>query len=88
MADLEGQKPESKIGAYPSLTYAIILIIHLHPHLRHVAQSPGEPVWQAIHDMVKNISEAMMSSLPTFWKISKSFMDGKLKKVYSVILPP
>ncbi|KAF9482707.1 exocyst complex component sec5 [Pholiota conissans] len=57
MADLEGQKPESKI-----------------------AQSPGEPVWQAIHDMVKNISEAMMSSLPTFWKISKSFMDGKLKK--------
>ncbi|KAF8970220.1 exocyst complex component Sec5-domain-containing protein [Flammula alnicola] len=45
-----------------------------------IAKSPGEPVWQAIHDMVKNVSETMMSSLPTFWKIAKSFMDGKLKK--------
>ncbi len=44
------------------------------------AKSPGEPGWQAIHDLVKNISETMMTSLPTFWKISKSFMDGKLKK--------
>ncbi|KJA16657.1 hypothetical protein HYPSUDRAFT_47148 [Hypholoma sublateritium FD-334 SS-4] len=45
-----------------------------------IAKSPGEPGWQAIHDLVKNISETMMTSLPTFWKISKSFMDGKLKK--------
>ncbi|KDR72595.1 hypothetical protein GALMADRAFT_252744 [Galerina marginata CBS 339.88] len=45
-----------------------------------IARSPGELVWQAIHDMVKNISEAMLSSLPSFWKISKSFMEGKFKK--------
>ncbi|KAH9477787.1 Exocyst complex component SEC5B [Psilocybe cubensis] len=45
-----------------------------------IAKSPGEPVWQAIHDMIKNISEAMLSSLPSFWKIAKGFMDGKFKK--------
>lgn len=45
-----------------------------------VAQSPGEPVWLAIHDLIKNVSEIMMSSIPSFWKISKSFMDGKFKK--------
>jgi exocyst complex component 2 len=31
--------------------------------------------------MVKNLSEIMLSSLPNFWKIAKSFMDGKFKKV-------
>ncbi|KAF8899761.1 exocyst complex component sec5 [Gymnopilus junonius] len=45
-----------------------------------LANSLGEPVWQAIHDLVKNISEAMLSSLPSFWKISKSFMEGRFKK--------
>ncbi|PPQ75995.1 hypothetical protein CVT26_005947, partial [Gymnopilus dilepis] len=45
-----------------------------------IANSSGEPVWQAIHTLVKNISEAMLSSLPNFWKICKSFMEGKLKK--------
>lgn len=50
----------------------------------HLAQSPGEPVWLAIHDLIKNVSEIMMSSIPSFWKISKSFMDGKFKKVGKV----
>ncbi|KAJ3517910.1 hypothetical protein NLJ89_g205 [Agrocybe chaxingu] len=45
-----------------------------------IAKSPAEPVWQAIHDMVKSISEAMLASLPSFWRISKNFMDGKFKK--------
>ncbi|KDQ60180.1 hypothetical protein JAAARDRAFT_205190 [Jaapia argillacea MUCL 33604] len=45
-----------------------------------VAQSGGHEVWQAIGDMVKNISETMLSSLPNFWRISKSFLDGKFKK--------
>jgi len=31
--------------------------------------------------MVKNLSEILLLSLPNFWKIAKSFMDGKLKKV-------
>ncbi|KAF8999104.1 exocyst complex component sec5 [Cyathus striatus] len=40
-----------------------------------IAKSAGEAVWLAIHELVKNISD--------FWKISKGFMDGKLKKVVS-----
>ncbi|KXN89146.1 Exocyst complex component 2 [Leucoagaricus sp. SymC.cos] len=42
--------------------------------------SEGEPVWQAVFDLVKNISEVLLSSLPNFWKISKNFMEGKYKK--------
>ncbi|KAF8801103.1 exocyst complex component sec5 [Phlegmacium glaucopus] len=45
-----------------------------------IAKSADEPIWQAIHDMVKNISEVMLSSLPSFWRISKDFMEGKFKK--------
>ncbi|KAF8886545.1 exocyst complex component sec5 [Infundibulicybe gibba] len=44
------------------------------------AQCEGEPVWQSILDLVKNVSEVMLSSLPNFWKISKGFMEGKFKK--------
>ncbi|KAJ7599226.1 exocyst complex component sec5 [Mycena floridula] len=45
-----------------------------------IAKSAGEPVWHAMADLVKHISEVMLSSLPNFWKISTSFMDGKFKK--------
>ncbi|KAF5318658.1 hypothetical protein D9619_010696 [Psilocybe cf. subviscida] len=45
-----------------------------------IAESPGAPVWKAAYDMVKNLSETMTASLPTFWKVARSFMDGKLKK--------
>ncbi len=38
--------------------------------------------------MVKNVSEAMLTSLPNFWRISKSFMEGRYKKVLSVLPPP
>jgi exocyst complex component 2 len=44
-------------------------------------QSGGHEVWTAIIDLVKNVSEAMLSSLPNFWRIAKGFLDGKLKKV-------
>ncbi|GLB39153.1 putative exocyst complex component Sec5 [Lyophyllum shimeji] len=49
-----------------------------------VARSSAEPVWQAILDLVKGISETMLSSLPNFVKISKSFMEGKYRKPGSV----
>ncbi|KAF5367582.1 hypothetical protein D9758_003714 [Tetrapyrgos nigripes] len=45
-----------------------------------VAKSAGEPVWQAVLDLVKNVSEAILTSLPNFWKISSSFMDGRFRK--------
>ncbi|KAJ3551008.1 hypothetical protein NM688_g4954 [Phlebia brevispora] len=45
-----------------------------------IAQAGGLEVWQAVLTMVKNLSEAMLSALPNFWKISKSFLEGKYKK--------
>ncbi|KAJ7810126.1 exocyst complex component sec5 [Mycena leptocephala] len=48
-----------------------------------VAKCSAEPVWQAILDMVKTLSELVLSSLPNFWRISKSFIDGKYKRPQS-----
>ncbi|KAJ7695444.1 exocyst complex component Sec5-domain-containing protein [Mycena rosella] len=48
-----------------------------------VAKCAAEPLWQAILDMVKTLSEIVLSSLPNFWRISKSFMDGKFKRPQS-----
>jgi hypothetical protein len=45
------------------------------------AKSASEPAWQAVLDLVKNVSEAISSSLPSFWTLSKNFIDGKYKKV-------
>ncbi|KAF7792078.1 hypothetical protein EIP86_003108 [Pleurotus ostreatoroseus] len=46
-----------------------------------IAQAGGQDVWQAVLTMVKNLSEAMLAALPNFWKISKSFIEGKYRKV-------
>ena len=46
-----------------------------------VAQASGHEVWQATLDMVKGVSEVMLSRLPNFWKIAKGYMDGRFKKV-------
>ncbi|KAF8480248.1 exocyst complex component Sec5-domain-containing protein [Russula ochroleuca] len=43
-------------------------------------QSGGHEVWNAVFDLVKNVSETMMSTLPNFWKIAKGFLEGKYKK--------
>ncbi|KAI0938572.1 hypothetical protein AcW1_001724 [Taiwanofungus camphoratus] len=45
-----------------------------------IAQSGGQDIWQGILTMVKNISEVMSSSLASFWKIAKAFLEGRLKK--------
>lgn len=45
-----------------------------------IAQAGGHEVWHAIWEMVKNISEVMVSSLPNFWKIARSFLEGKFKR--------
>ncbi|KAG1721393.1 exocyst complex component Sec5-domain-containing protein [Suillus paluster] len=48
-----------------------------------IAQAGGHEVWQGIWDMMKNVSEVMISSLPNFWKIAKSFLEGKFKRTSS-----
>ncbi|KAJ3514703.1 hypothetical protein NLJ89_g2225 [Agrocybe chaxingu] len=45
-----------------------------------LAKSAAEPTWLAVLDLVKNVSEAISSSLPSFWRISNNFIDGKYKK--------
>ncbi|KIJ63178.1 hypothetical protein HYDPIDRAFT_93197 [Hydnomerulius pinastri MD-312] len=45
-----------------------------------IAQGGGHEVWQAVWEMVKNVSEILLSSLPNFWKIAKSFLEGKFKR--------
>ncbi|KAL1743983.1 exocyst complex component Sec5-domain-containing protein [Schizophyllum fasciatum] len=44
------------------------------------AKSSGEPIWIAILAMVKAVSEVLLTSLPNFWRIAKSFMDGRFKR--------
>ncbi|KAI0305323.1 exocyst complex component Sec5-domain-containing protein [Multifurca ochricompacta] len=45
-----------------------------------IPQSGGHEVWRAIFDLVKNVSEVMMTALPSFWKIAKGSLDGKYRK--------
>ncbi|KAN0136858.1 Exocyst complex component Sec5 domain containing protein [Lactarius tabidus] len=45
-----------------------------------IPQSGGHEIWQTILDLVKSVSEVMMTALPNFWKIAKGFLDGKYKK--------
>ncbi|KAF9523252.1 exocyst complex component sec5 [Crepidotus variabilis] len=54
------------------------------PDMTGLVKSPAESVWQAIHDLVKNISETMLAPLPSFWRLSKSFIDGKFRKATNV----
>jgi hypothetical protein len=46
-----------------------------------LVKMPGWEAWQAIVDLVKNLSEVMLSTLPGFWRIAKAYMDGKYRKV-------
>jgi hypothetical protein len=71
------QSPSETFIGELSSYYLVFLIQFLHSE----AQSGGHEVWQLILDMVKNVSEAMLSQLPTFWKIAKSFQEGKFKRV-------
>ncbi|KAG8892472.1 hypothetical protein FRB99_002694, partial [Tulasnella sp. 403] len=45
-----------------------------------ISKASGWQVWQAIWDLVKSLSEAVISSLPAFWKVAKSHMDGKYQR--------
>ncbi|EIW77232.1 hypothetical protein CONPUDRAFT_168224 [Coniophora puteana RWD-64-598 SS2] len=45
-----------------------------------IGQTGEHEVWEAIWEMIKGVSETMMSSLPNFWRISKDFLNGKFKR--------
>ena len=46
-----------------------------------IGKGAGWEVWQPIMDLVKTLSEIVLSCLPNFWKIAKMYMEGKFKKV-------
>ncbi|KAG9311750.1 exocyst complex component Sec5-domain-containing protein [Chiua virens] len=45
-----------------------------------IAQGGGHEVWEVIFEMIKSMSETLISSLPNFWKIARSFLEGKFKR--------
>ena len=73
---IEAKQSDSVIGVY---THSVSE--RTTDSMRCVAQAGGQEVWEAIQTMVKNVSEAMLTPLPNFWRISKSFMEGRYKKV-------
>ncbi|KAG8987405.1 hypothetical protein FRB90_003364, partial [Tulasnella sp. 427] len=45
-----------------------------------IAKAYGWEVWQSIWDLLKAISEVVVSSLPGFWKIARTHMGGKFQR--------
>lgn len=41
-----------------------------------------------MHEMVKDLSEIVVHSLPNFWRIAKNYMDGRYKKVRALLWFP
>ena len=79
ITSIDTKQPESVIGKSPSLPFSYPSVLK---RLRNrIAQATGHDIWETVLDMVKNVSEAMLSSLPNFWRIAKEYMDGKYKKV-------
>lgn len=60
---------------------SFVSALHISCFFFSTAQSGGHDVWHVVFEMVKNVSEVMMSTLPNFWKIAKGFLGGKYKKV-------
>jgi exocyst complex component 2 len=38
-------------------------------------------VWQVTLELVKSLSEVILTTVPNFWKIAKNYTEGKYKKV-------
>lgn len=39
----------------------------------------GAPGWKAIHELVRNLSDTLVQTLPSFWRVCKNSMEGKIK---------
>jgi len=73
---LRAKQPDDTIfGKIPLFTTCSLRLYFL------PAESVANPGWQAVLDLVKTVSESFSSSLHNFWAVSKSLIDGKLKRV-------
>lgn len=43
----------------------------------------GKEVWGGIFELVRNLNEVVMGTLPSFWKVAKGYQEGKYQKVSS-----
>lgn len=43
--------------------------------------SAGLEVWKLIFELVRNLNEVILQTLPSFWKVAKGYMEGKYQKV-------
>jgi len=48
-------------------------------------QGLGNQVWSVMFELVRNLNEVVLSTLPGFWKVAKGYMEGKYQKVNLVI---
>ncbi|GAA5945363.1 hypothetical protein JCM3775_002199 [Rhodotorula graminis] len=40
----------------------------------------GVEVWRLIVDLVRNLNDVILQTLPSFWKVAKGYMEGKYQK--------
>lgn len=45
-----------------------------------LANAPGAAVWRVALEAVKAISDSIMASLPSFWRMCKAYADGKYQR--------
>lgn len=48
-----------------------------------VDTASGHEIWRLIFELVHNLSEVILQTLPSFWKVAKGYMEGKYQKVRS-----
>ncbi|GAA6063763.1 hypothetical protein JCM10212_002715, partial [Sporobolomyces blumeae] len=48
----------------------------------------GKEVWRLVFELVKNLNEVVLQTLPSFWKVAKGYMEGKYQKKLSSAHPP
>jgi hypothetical protein len=46
----------------------------------------GHEIWKAIWDLTKAVSEVILATLPNFWRVAKSYLDGRFKKVIIILI--
>lgn len=61
--------------------YPLSLEWRLSPFPLFSAKAIGAEIWSATVNLTRNLTEALLTSLPPFWKIAKDYLDGRFKKV-------
>ena len=72
---LETPASDAVMGGY--LSQSVKQCIKLRLEGVTAEQANGHEAWKALIDVVHNVSEIMLQTLPNFWKVGKGYMDGK-----------